>query len=166
MTVFHLTAKDAAYLNALLAAKEQDEEIRDLARRKLDAAELALDHAIDPRIATIDSRVEFSVGGGFAEERILTRDEKGPFPNAALPVTTARGLALLGLREGDVFALRKPNGITEPIRLIKVIHQPEAARRRDGNPSVVPFHPRRTESTGAAPATVPTDDDDPGPSAA
>lgn len=158
----HLTAKDSAYLKSLLTAKDQDEDFLELLRRKLDNANLLLDHTIDRRIATIDSRIEFSVGGGFTEERILTRDDKGNGLARALPITTPRGLALLGLKEGDVFSLRKPNGIIEPIRLIKVLFQPESAERGDTEGAVVDFHPRWMKSLSGSGRT-PGDNDDAGP---
>lgn len=158
----HLTAKDSAYLKSLLSSKDQDEEFLALVRGKLDTAHLLLDHTIDPRVATIDSRVEFSVGGGFTEERILTRDEKGNGLARALPVTTPRGLAVLGLKEGEVFPLRKPNGIIEPIRLIKVVFQPEAAERGRPTSEVVDFQSRWMKTIGGT-AHPPGDNDDAGP---
>ena len=161
----HLTAKDSAYLQSLLTSNDHDEDFLALLHRKLENATVLLDHAIDRRIATIDSRVAFSVGGGFTEERVLTRDEKGTNPGNALPVTTPRGLALLGLREGDVFPMRKPNGIIEPIKLIEVVHQPEAAKRGEPAGSVVHFHPHWKKSLSAGGGAAP-DNDDPGPGAA
>lgn len=164
-TQCHLTAKDSAFLQSLLKSKDQDEDFLALLRQKLDTATLLLDHTVDRRIATIDSRVAFSVGGGFTEERLLTRDDKATNPANALPITTPRGLALLGLMEGNVFPLRKPNGIIEPIKLIKVVYQPEAAQRRDPEGSVVQFHPHWKKSLSAGIAAA-SDADDPGPGAA
>lgn len=162
-----LTAKDSAYLKSLLSSKDQDEDFLALLRVKLDNANLVLDHTIDRRVATIDSRVEFSVGGGFTEERILTRDDKGNGLARALPITTPRGLALLGLKEGDVFPLRKPNGIIEPIRLTKVVFQPEADQRGVPANEVVDFQSRWKKTIGET-AHTPNDNDDlgPGPGAA
>lgn len=161
-TTCHLTAKDSAYLQTLLKSKDRDEDFLDLVRNKLDSATLLLDHTIDPRVATIDSRVEFTVGGGFIEERVLTRDEKGSTLARALPVTTPRGLALLGLMEGDVFSLRKPNGIIEPIRLLKVIVQPQAAGRGPQASEIVDFKAHWMKSV-AGMAHPPRGNDDPGP---
>lgn len=164
-TTCHLTAKDSTYLQSLLKSKDRDEDFLDLVRNKLDSATLLLDHTIDPRIATIESRVAFTVGGGFVEERVLTRDEKGSTLARALPVTTPRGLALLGLKEGDVFSLRKPNGVIEPIRLLKVIDQPQAARRGEHTSQVVDFKAHWMKSV-AGTAHPPRGNDDPGPGAA
>lgn len=162
-----LTAKDFDYLKSLSTSKDFGEPFLDLLRRKMSAAAVRLDHTIDARVATIDSRVTFSVGGGFTEERVLTRDEKSATQNLSLPITTLRGLALLGLREGDVFSLRKPDGIIEPIRLLKVSYQPEAAKRNDPANAVVQFQPRWKTSMGcAADGASDPMNDDPGPGAA
>ncbi|WP_295559078.1 nucleoside-diphosphate kinase [uncultured Hyphomicrobium sp.] len=161
-----LTAKDFTYLQTLLASKDCAEPYLHLLREKLGSATLLLDHTIDRRIATIDSRVEFSIGGAFMEHRVLTRDEQGATPGLSLPVTTLRGLALLGLREHEVFRLRKADGTREAIRLIKVAYQPEAARMAR-TATVVPFQPRwRKELTGADGAGSDPAGDDPGPGAA
>ncbi|WP_334151387.1 hypothetical protein [Hyphomicrobium sp.] len=164
-----ITEKDAHYLRTLLSSKDHDDAYREIVSRKLAEAAIVSDDAIDPGVATLDSRVEFSVGGGFTESRILTRGEIGPADGLALPVTTPRGLALLGLREGEVFSVRKANGIIEPIRLIRVARQPQAARKSGATGSVVRLEPRRArtlEGVGSAAPAGLGDDDDPGPSAA
>jgi regulator of nucleoside diphosphate kinase len=160
----HLTAKDFTYLQSLLNSKDFGQPYLNLMREKLGGATLLLDHTIDHRIATIESRVEFSVDGEFMEQRVLTRDEKSSTHGLALPITTLRGLALLGLRERDVFRLRKPNGAAESLRLIKVAYQPEAARRTSPA-TVVPFQPRWMKSLAESDGK-PDPLDDPGPGAA
>lgn len=162
-----LTAKDHIFLESLLQARDHDDAYLALLRQKLDAADVVLAQMIDPRTATIDSRIAFSVGGGSTEQRVLTRDEKATVAGGSpLPVTTLRGLALLGLSEGDVFPLRKPNGIIEPLRLEKVCYQPESAMRRpDPEKTVVAFPPLSSAAARGGSAHAP-DDDDPGPRAA
>lgn len=161
-----LTAKDFTYLQSLLASKDYGRPYLDLLREKLGSATLLLDHVIDHRIATIESRVEFSVDGAFMEQRVLTRDEKGATQGLALPITTLRGLALVGLKEREVLKLRKPNGAVEQLRLIKVAYQPEAARRTNAG-TVVPFQPRWMKSmTGTSNRSPDPFNDDPGSGAA
>lgn len=161
-----LTAKDFTYLQSLLASKDLGAPYLDLLREKLANATLLLDHTIDHRIATIESRVEFSVDGTFMEQRVLTRDEKSSTQGLALPITTLRGLALIGLKEGDVFPLRRPNGTAEQLRLIRVAYQPEAARRTNVG-TVVRFQPRWMKSVaGANDRRADPINDDPGPGAA
>jgi regulator of nucleoside diphosphate kinase len=161
-----LTAKDFTYLQSLLALKDLGDPYLRLLREKLGGATLLLDHTIDHRIATIESRVEFSVDGEFMEQRVLTRDEKSSTHGLSLPITTLRGLALLGLKERDVFELRKPSGAVESLRLIRVAYQPEAARRTHVA-TVVPFQPRWMKSVTSANDGRPDPfNDDPGPGAA
>jgi regulator of nucleoside diphosphate kinase len=161
-----LTAKDFTYLQSLLASKDYGKAYLDLLREKLGSATLLLDHTIDHRIATIESRVAFSLDGEHMDERILARDGHAPPQGIALPVTTLRGLALLGLKEGEAYPLRTPDGATESLRLIKVAYQPESARRTN-NTTVVAFQPRWMQSVAGA-GTRRSDpfNDDPGPGAA
>jgi len=160
-----LTAKDHVFLESLLHAGNHDDAFLQLLRQKLDTADVLLAQMIDPRTATIDSRIEFSVGGGSSEQRVLTGNEKSATHGVPLPVTTLRGLALLGLKEGTVFPLRKPNGIIEPLRLEKVCYQPESAKRqREPESTVVAFPPLSGTIRGTQSRSP--DDDDPGPRAA
>lgn len=161
-----LTAKDFTYLQSLLASKDYGKPYLHLLREKLGGATLLLDHTIDPRIATIESRVEFSVDNEFMEQRVLTRDEGSSTHGLSLPITTLRGLALIGLREREAFELRKPNGLVETLRLIKVAYQPEAARR-SRPATVVPFQPRWMKSlSGTNGGRSDPFNDDPGSGAA
>lgn len=165
-TVPRLTAKDHIFLESLLHAGKHDDAFLHLLRQKLDTADVLLAQMIDPGTATIDSRIEFSVGGGSSEQRVLTRDEKSAAQGVVpLPVTTLRGLALLGLTEGSVFPLKKPNGIIEPLRLERVCSQPESARRqREPERTVIAFPPLSGTVRGTQLRSP--DDDDPDPRAA
>lgn len=162
----HLTARDHLFLESLLQDQRHADDYVHLLRHKLETANVVPTEMIPARIATIDSRIAFSVGGGNAEQRVLSRDEKSSTHGLSLPVTTMRGLALLGLKEGDIYPLRKPNGIIEPLRLEKVLYQPESARRREhvaATANVVRF---RSGSHAVNSAAACVTDDDPGPSAA
>lgn len=75
------------------------------------------------------SRVTFSVNGRDADTRIISHDRMTSPIGMFLPVTTLRGLALLGMAEGEQFKLTNSDGIEERILLEKVNYQPEAARR-------------------------------------
>ncbi len=161
-----LTAKDFTYLQSLLASKGDEQAYLALLREKLGSATLLLDHTIDHRIATIESRVTFTLDGERREEAVLTRDGQTAAHGSTLSITTLRGLALLGLKEGEAFALRTPDGATERLRLIKVVYQPESAGRTSDT-TVVAFQPRWMQSV-AGPVTRRSDpfNDDPGPGAA
>jgi regulator of nucleoside diphosphate kinase len=161
----HLTAKDHVFLESLLLAGRNTDAYLQLLRHKLETATVVPTELVHARTATIDSRIAFSVGGGAAEQRVLSRDEKSATHGLSLPVTTMRGLALLGLKEGDVYPLRKENGIIEPLRLEKMLYQPEAARRREHAAATAAVLQFRSGSPATGPAAH-VSEDDPGPSAA
>ncbi len=164
MTSLQLTAKDHLFLESLLHGT-YDDLFLSLLKRKLESADVVLPELLDPHVATIESCVEFSVGGGFLERRVLTRHEKDATRDPPLPVTTLRGLALLGLRAGDVFALRTPSGIIEPLRLETVVHPPRwASLRRSSDKTIVALRPLENAARVTQPPSG--DDDDPGPRAA
>jgi regulator of nucleoside diphosphate kinase len=126
-----LTTKDYCTLEALLepAWVSHHETYRRLLRRKLSTARIVFPDAISPEIATINSRVEFTVDDGVADNRILIHGRDNVFPGLTLPITTLRGLALLGLAAGETITIENPDGRREALRLEWVSHQPEASRR-------------------------------------
>src|SRR5690606_21533004 len=93
-----------------------------------------------------------------------------------LPITILRGLALLGLSEGQEISLINHDGAEERIRLEKVCYQPEATRREkqamEGLAGTARSRPKLTLIRGAAQDRAqpmpagPDGFDDPGPSAA
>lgn len=158
-----LTIKDVSLLEAMLQRHDDDDGpfIR-LLRRKLATATVVFPDAVDPRAATLNSRIEISVDGGPFESRILAYGGEDAYPGRALPITTLRGLALLGLTAPARIACERPDGAAEQIQLSRVLHQPEAAKRsRIMQPSVIAFGARRRAPRLHDPAG-----DDPGPQAA
>ena len=165
-----LTTKDFTILEVMLdRSLGRDDPLVPILRRKLDAATVVLRDDVPPAVATLSSRVSFSVGGAPADTRILSADRMNS-PGVFLPITTARGLALLGLSEGQQFLLRGRGGAEEEVLLESVLYQPEAARRRNEAPlQPVPRRkPLLTLVQGGEPRTVDGAGgfDDPGPSAA
>jgi regulator of nucleoside diphosphate kinase len=125
-----LTAKDHSILEMLLARSVgHDETYLQLLRRKLSAARIVFEDAIGPQVATINSRVDFTVDGSFADNRILIHGKDNIFPGLTLPITTLRGLALLGMTAGETITIERADGRTEALRLEWVSHQPEASRK-------------------------------------
>ncbi|QPC43547.1 nucleoside-diphosphate kinase [Kaustia mangrovi] len=124
-----LTAKDFTLLERLLERTPGSgaARFRRLLRTKLSAATVLFRDDIDPRIATLDSRVVFNVDGGPTDTRILVLDGNRAMQGATLPVTTLRGLALLGLAAGDAVEVERPGGGTERLRLEAVAYQPAAS---------------------------------------
>jgi regulator of nucleoside diphosphate kinase len=93
-----LTAKDANILEVMLERRGHDDDgFTRLLREKVVMASVALFDGIDPRAATINSRVEYSIDGGPPCKRILVYGGENAYPGMTLPITTMRGLALLGL---------------------------------------------------------------------
>lgn len=148
-----LTIKDVSMLEVMLQRHgNRDEPFTRLLRRKLSAATVVFPDAIDPRATTINSRIELSIDDGPPEARILVYGGEDAYPGIALPITTLRGLALLGLTAPQAINCERPDGSIEELRLHRVLHQPEAARRSRRMPWTQPrFGP---------------EGDDPGPRAA
>lgn len=128
-----LTTKDLAILEGLLEMLAADPvgngAMVQLLRHKLTVATISFREDIDPRVATINSRVEFQTDDGPVDTRTLTYGGENALPGATLRVSTLRGLALLGLMEGQTIAIERPDGGVETLRLVRIAHQPEAARR-------------------------------------
>ena len=170
-----LTTKDYTILEVMLdRSLGRDDPMAGILRRKLEGARVVLSDDVPIAVATLSSRVMFSVGGRQPETRVLSHDRMSSPVGLFLPITTARGLALLGLSEGQRFRLRGSDGAEEEILLEKVLYQPEAARRQREVPlPPTPNAQRRPQLTliqGGERARSMTDDtedfDDPGPSAA
>lgn len=165
-----LTTKDFTILEVMLdRSLGRGDPLLPILRRKLDAATVVLRDDVPPAVATLSSRVSFSVGGGPADTRVLSHDRMNS-PGVFLPITTARGLALLGLSEGQHFRLRGSGGVEEDVLLESVLYQPEAARRLKEEP-LTPVQQRRplltlVEGSGRRPMESVEGFDDPGPSAA
>lgn len=98
-----------------------------LLRNKLSAAVIVLPEALSPAVATINSRIALSADGGTVENRVLVRTAK--VFGLHLPITTLRGLAVLGLSAGESIEIETPDGTRERISLLQVCYQPEAQRR-------------------------------------
>src|SRR5690606_31546466 len=104
--------------------------------------------------------------------RIISHERMDTLPGMLLPISTPRGLALLGLAEGQELIVAARHGGTERVRLATVHYQPEAARRRrnrsgDAEASVQRPMLRMIRGGRHEPFAIGTGDhDDPGPSAA
>lgn len=163
-----LTALDMSVLEGMMnrieAQAQADTAVARLLRRKLAAARVRFHDDIDPRVATINSRIEFRVGRGNVETRVLTHGGENALPDSALPISTLHGLALLGLAEGDTIAVESADGRTEVLGVVRVAHQPEAARLKR-KPVRFGVITGTRDQRGGADEKGP-DDEDPGPRAA
>ena len=103
-----------------------------LIHRKLLEAAPRDDRDVDPAVVTINSRVEYQVGGEAPQKRILVRCAfRNGLVGLTLPISTPRGMALLGLRTGQSFAFEE-GGRERVITVLRVHYQPQAARQRPG----------------------------------
>lgn len=178
-----LTAKDFTVLEVLLDRRvNRDEFFLRLLRRKLSAAMVVFQEDLSSQVATINSRVAFSIDGQLSDNRILVHAGEDAYPDLSLSITTLRGLALLGLTAGETILVERSADRIETIRLDAVSYQPEAADRKKrllqrslsgtgtardtGAPVVSLASRRKAASKHQIEASTDPDDDDPGPRAA
>lgn len=172
-----LTTKDFSVLEVMRdRCLGRDDPLAPILKRKIESATVMFREDIPGNVATLSSRVTFSVEGREPDSRILSHDRMTSPIGMFLPVTTVRGLALLGLSEGQAFTVTIANGEEERILLHEVHYQPEAAgrekERSERTTTPISSKPSLRVIKGALyhkPFLVPvTDDgfDDPGPSAA
>ena len=129
-----LTTKDFTILEVMRdRCLGQDDPLAPILERKIKSAIVMFRDDIPENVATMSSRVTFSVDGRDPDTRILSHHQMTSPVGLYLPVTTLRGLALLGLAEGEGFTLTNNDGAEERIVLEKVNYQPEATKRdREG----------------------------------
>lgn len=178
-----ITAKDFTILQVILERTPLDDQaFRCLLDRKLSTARIVLLDDVDPQVATINSRVKFSVDDGPVDNRILIHGDESTIHGLTLPVTTLRGLALVGLRADGSIIISRSHGSAEEMRLHRVAYQPEATQRKamstqrslpgleawsERSSQVVELgHYRRSAAADPTRATGDSSDEDPGPEAA
>ena len=177
-----LTTKDFSILEAMLERRiASGDVILPLLRRKLAEATVVQVGAVGAGVVTLNSRVVFRVNGGAAETRTLVQQENRGLVGLNLPVTTPRGLSMLGMSEGQTMLVDRPAGGQESILIEKIVYQPEAARRQVDERMRASEEPVKRPALrlvhSAASDVQPLgetwkmrqsrrDDDDPGPSAA
>jgi regulator of nucleoside diphosphate kinase len=125
-----LTTKDFTILEVMLdRCLGRDDPLAPILKRKIDSALVVFRDDVPENVATLSSRVTFSVDGRDPDTRVISHDRMTSPVGMYLPISTLRGLALLGLAEGQEFVLTNADGDEERIELEKVHYQPEAARR-------------------------------------
>lgn len=125
-----LTTKDFTILEVMRdRCLGRDDTLAPILKRKIETATVMFRDDIPVNVATLSSRVTFSVDGRDPDTRIISPDRMTSPIGMYLPITTGRGLALLGLSEGQDFAVANGDGDEERIVLHEVHYQPEAARR-------------------------------------
>lgn len=125
-----LTTKDFTILEVMLdRCLGRDDPLAPILKRKIGSATVMFRDDIPVNVATLSSRITFSVNGREPDSRIISHDRMTSPTGMFLPITTARGLALLGLSEGQEFTITNADGQEERILLHEVHYQPEAAKR-------------------------------------
>ncbi len=123
-----MAASDFRTCNRLLTSALPGSPFETLLRRKLQGISPVDDRDVDPLVATINSRIEYCVDDGPSQKRILVRcGFRNGLVGLTLPITTPRGMALLGLREGQSFDFQE-GGAERTIVVHRVHYQPQAAR--------------------------------------
>ncbi|MEQ8295292.1 MAG: nucleoside-diphosphate kinase [Nitratireductor sp.] len=172
-----LTTKDHTILEVMLErCLGQDDPMAALLKEKLDAARVVFGDDIPATVATLNSRITFSVDGREPDTRVISHERMQSPVGLFLPLTSLRGLALIGLSEGQLFRFAGQEGVQETIVLESVLYQPEAARReKEALTRMAPPVQKRptltliqgSARTSCRPASPgPGGFDDPGPSAA
>jgi regulator of nucleoside diphosphate kinase len=125
-----LTTKDLTILEIMLdRCLGRDDPLAPVLRRKMASATIVFRDDVPADVATLNSRVTFSVDGRETDTRVISHESSGSSVGLFLPVTSARGLALIGMSEGQTARLVRRDGTEETIVLEKVPYQPEADRR-------------------------------------
>jgi regulator of nucleoside diphosphate kinase len=176
-----LTERDFSVLEAILRRRQAlGDPVAPLIDRKLATAHVVPANMIEAGVATLNSRVVFRVDAGAAETRLLVEREAQGAIGLGLLITTRRGLALLGMAEGQTAVIERRAGDSETVRLEQVLYQPEAARKRlaaaptppsRGGPRLTlvhsaPTHRHPLGEFGKIRQRWDDNGDDPGPSAA
>jgi regulator of nucleoside diphosphate kinase len=172
-----LTTKDFTILEVMFdRCLGTGDPMRALIGRKIDSATVVFRDDIPPDVATLSSRVTFTVDGREADTRVISHDRMTSPLGLFLPITTPRGLALLGLSAGQTFRLPRPEGGEERVLLEAVLYQPEAAKRDKDAMARLATPAARRSALRVIPGTfaggpvseraISPSDDDPGPSAA
>lgn len=163
-----LTTKDISILETMLErSPDRLDPVALFLRAKIDGARIVFREDIPETIATLNSRLTFRVDGGEPDTRIISQSSMNVSVGQFLPITTLRGLALLGMMQGQDAVIPARDG-EEKIELLAVLHQPEAAQRRMRMDRNAPAPALRLIFGGKAdtPPAFGDYDDDPGPSAA
>lgn len=128
--IFRLTTKDHTILAVMLDRRlGRDDPLVPILQRKLSAAIVTFREDIPANVVTLSSRVTYRVNDAPAETRIVTHDEMRGLVGSVLSITNPRGLALLGLAEGERMTFSRADGREETISVENVVYQPEASLR-------------------------------------
>ncbi|MDY7225316.1 nucleoside diphosphate kinase regulator [Hyalangium sp. s54d21] len=103
-------------------------EAAELLELELDRASITPQHQIPADVVTMRSRILFEdVETGRRREATLVYPDEADMAQSKVSILAPVGLAVLGLRVGDVIDWPLPNGRVTTLRIVAVLYQPEAA---------------------------------------
>jgi regulator of nucleoside diphosphate kinase len=167
-----LTAKDFALLENLVHNwGEPFPGASEHIRRKLASATVVFPKDVPSNVVTLNSCVRFRVGTALPEERTIVSGPSEARYGMTLPLSSPRGVALIGAAVGQTVNALRADGSTEILLIEAVPHQPAQTQSEVGlrvisrqelpdAHSVFPTARCRLETPRFG------NDDDPGPSAA
>jgi len=124
-----ITPKDLHILQTMFnERKGSNDPLLPLLQHKLETAIVLPSHEIPPEVVTLYSRVRYRIDAQPAVTRIVIHDALHEIMGATVPVSSLRGLALLGLTSGTTTTIRYFGTAMETIHVEAIVYQPEAAR--------------------------------------
>lgn len=123
-----LTTNDKTFLRSMCRSRHLSAAVASLLQIKLRSAITVSTDELPSNVATIDSRVSYNFNFRPAGTKIISRNENRYPSGYALPVNTIRGLALVGMAEGQSIEVQNASGGTDVIQLKAVEYQPQLAR--------------------------------------
>ncbi|MER8613917.1 nucleoside-diphosphate kinase [Mesorhizobium sp. M0435] len=125
-----LTTKDYTILEVMQERRPaRGDAFSTILQGKISSAVVVFREDIPATVVTLSSRVAYRVNDGPAEIRIVAHGDMRGLVGMLLPITNPRGLALLGLAEGQSISISTADGGLETLTVQEVVYQPEAARR-------------------------------------
>jgi regulator of nucleoside diphosphate kinase len=127
-----VTRADLGKLDAMLADRSPIRSWKavEILVRELLRAKIVDEHEIPAHVVTMGSRVEFhEAKNGLSTVATLVYPGDSGLYDDAVSVLTPIGAVLLGLSEGQSMRYSGPDGKLKNISVMKVLHQPESARR-------------------------------------
>lgn len=131
-----IISRDFMQLEELACLRlDRDDPVARRLREKLDRSRVVPPGSVPPGTVTLGSRVLFSVDRGPVESRVLVLPDGHALYGWSLPVTTPRGLAMLGLRAGATALAERRDGGVERLAIRAVAYQPDDRRPGCGAPT-------------------------------
>lgn len=124
-----LTVKDFQVCQTMLERlASRGSPLAALLQEKIETCTVVDPEHVDPLVVTLNSRVEYEIDEAPPETRIIVQSEfRHGLVGMTLPITTARGLALLGLRQGQSRRFAEGGGMRR-LLVRRLLYQPEARR--------------------------------------